>query len=272
MPWGMICDTLAFHHKTMAAGNEAMGAWVRMLSWTQANGMDGFVSAETAAAIASAEVLARLEAAGRIDPAIGGWVLHNHLKYNHSHAEYMARKGQRKDAGKRGGLAKALAGATAGATAGAIAGTLAKTCPIPIPIPTDPDSLPTVEKSSEPAAPAPTLASPSRKRKAKAVAITPDQLEVWEFYVNWRKHLHPSSRVMALDTFDAAIIAARLAEGATVEELKAAIGVMFTDPWNLGRCEKSKTTYLQVEYALGTIKDPSRFKKRIENAELGGAL
>lgn len=34
MSWFKVDDHLAFHRKTLAAGNEAMGLWVRAGSWS----------------------------------------------------------------------------------------------------------------------------------------------------------------------------------------------------------------------------------------------
>lgn len=43
MSWFKVEDTLAFHLKTVAAGNAAMGLWVRAGSWSRATGSDGFI-------------------------------------------------------------------------------------------------------------------------------------------------------------------------------------------------------------------------------------
>jgi hypothetical protein len=43
MPWFKVDDTLAFHGKTVAAGNAAMGLWVRAGAWSMQQLTDGFV-------------------------------------------------------------------------------------------------------------------------------------------------------------------------------------------------------------------------------------
>lgn len=43
MPWFKVDDRLAHHPKVMAAGNAAMGLWLRAGSWAAANLTDGFI-------------------------------------------------------------------------------------------------------------------------------------------------------------------------------------------------------------------------------------
>ena len=43
MPWFKVDDTLAFHGKTVAAGNAAMGLWVRAGAWSMQTLSDGFI-------------------------------------------------------------------------------------------------------------------------------------------------------------------------------------------------------------------------------------
>ena len=45
MAWGKVDDNMAFHPKVVAAGNEAMGLWVRALSWSMSILSDGYVPA-----------------------------------------------------------------------------------------------------------------------------------------------------------------------------------------------------------------------------------
>lgn len=46
MVWFKVDDNLAFHQKTLAAGNAAMGLWVRAGSWSGQTLSDGFVPDE----------------------------------------------------------------------------------------------------------------------------------------------------------------------------------------------------------------------------------
>ena len=43
MPWFRVDDNLGFHHKVIAAGNPAMGLWVRAGSVCASQLTDGFV-------------------------------------------------------------------------------------------------------------------------------------------------------------------------------------------------------------------------------------
>lgn len=43
MTWFKVDDSLAFHPKTVAAGNAAMGLWVRAGSWCAQHTSDGYV-------------------------------------------------------------------------------------------------------------------------------------------------------------------------------------------------------------------------------------
>lgn len=46
MTWFKVDDQLAFHPKTIAAGNAAMGLWVRAGSWASAQLTDGYITGE----------------------------------------------------------------------------------------------------------------------------------------------------------------------------------------------------------------------------------
>lgn len=43
MPWFKVDDNLPFHAKTVAAGNAAMGLWVRAGAWSMQQLTDGFI-------------------------------------------------------------------------------------------------------------------------------------------------------------------------------------------------------------------------------------
>jgi len=44
MPWFKVDDTLAFHAKVVAAGNAAMGLWVRAGAHSMQQLTDGFIT------------------------------------------------------------------------------------------------------------------------------------------------------------------------------------------------------------------------------------
>lgn len=63
MPWFKVDDNLAFHAKTIKAGNAAMGLWVRAGAWSMQTLTDGFVPHEVARQLGSRAEARRLIAA-----------------------------------------------------------------------------------------------------------------------------------------------------------------------------------------------------------------
>ena len=59
MPWFKVDDGLAFHAKTVAAGNTAMGLWVRAGAWCAQQLTDGFVPEHMVATLGGKAVDAR---------------------------------------------------------------------------------------------------------------------------------------------------------------------------------------------------------------------
>lgn len=93
MTWFKADDKLAFHQKTVRAGNAAMGAWVRMGAWCGERESDGFIPKAIADLIASPDEMARLIEVGfMIDHTDGRYEMHDFLKYNPSHAELEAKR------------------------------------------------------------------------------------------------------------------------------------------------------------------------------------
>lgn len=76
MPWFKVDDTLAFHHKTIAAGNAAMGLWVRAGSWSRQSGTDGFIPTAMARTLGTNAQVRRLVDAGLWDRLPGGYAFH----------------------------------------------------------------------------------------------------------------------------------------------------------------------------------------------------
>lgn len=76
MPWFKVDDNLAFHAKTVAAGNAAMGLWVRAGSWA-ANGLtDGFVPDHMIPALGTAAQAKRLTEVRLWHREAGGFRFH----------------------------------------------------------------------------------------------------------------------------------------------------------------------------------------------------
>jgi len=76
VPWFKVDDTLAFHTKTLAAGNAAMGLWVRAGAWSMQTLTDGFVPAALARQLGTAREAQRLVDAGLWDVYKGGFRFH----------------------------------------------------------------------------------------------------------------------------------------------------------------------------------------------------
>src|SRR5918998_166265 len=78
MTWFKVDDTLAFHHKTVAAGVSAMGLWVRAGSWCAQTLTDGFVPEHMVPALADgdASLAGSLVEAGLWRRVKGGYTFH----------------------------------------------------------------------------------------------------------------------------------------------------------------------------------------------------
>lgn len=76
MPWFKVDDTLALHQKTVAAGNAAMGLWVRAGAWSMQTLSDGFIPDLIAAQLGTASQAKRLVSAGLWERLPGGYAFH----------------------------------------------------------------------------------------------------------------------------------------------------------------------------------------------------
>lgn len=76
MPWFKVDDTLAFHGKTVAAGNAAMGLWVRAGSWSMQQLTDGFVPNHIARQLGTRSEAKRLVDSGLWDQKDDGYLFH----------------------------------------------------------------------------------------------------------------------------------------------------------------------------------------------------
>ena len=76
MPWFKVDDNLAFHRKTVAAGNAAMGLWVRAGSWSAAHLTDGFVPDHMITILGSPAQRGKLVTSGLWIPVDGGCQFH----------------------------------------------------------------------------------------------------------------------------------------------------------------------------------------------------
>src|SRR5918998_333508 len=83
MTWFKVDDTLAFHHKTVAAGVSAMGLWVRAGSWCAQTLTDGFVPEHMVPALADgdASLAGSLVEAGLWRRVKGGYTFHEWARH-----------------------------------------------------------------------------------------------------------------------------------------------------------------------------------------------
>lgn len=77
MPWFKVDDTLALHHKAVAAGNAAMGLWVRAGSWSMQTLSDGFIPDVIVAALGNHSQAKKLVSAGLWDRLETGYAFHD---------------------------------------------------------------------------------------------------------------------------------------------------------------------------------------------------
>jgi len=110
MGWFKTDDQLAFHAKVVAAGNSAMGLWIRAGSWSSAQLTDGFIPTHMANAMANAMANPcdqdALVEAGLWDEVDGGFQFHDWAEFQPSAEEERAKRKARSLAGKKGAAAR----------------------------------------------------------------------------------------------------------------------------------------------------------------------
>jgi hypothetical protein len=107
MAWFRLEGRGAFHHKVLAAGNEAYGAWCRAGQWSSDQLTDGFVPRAVAEQIAKPKVWAKLIAARLVDDVDAGYQIHDYLDFNPSSEQERAKREEmrekRRESGRAGG-------------------------------------------------------------------------------------------------------------------------------------------------------------------------
>lgn len=136
MPWVKIDDQITFNPKLMAAGNAAVGIWIRMIAHSAAQLTDGYITGAVSVLIAgrSRAQINTLIATGLLHKVDGGYLLNDYLEYNPSRAEVLEKR--ERDRLRKGGKPK----------------------PIPDGKPTESERLP-----DTPSRPVPTRPDPTRK-------------------------------------------------------------------------------------------------------------
>lgn len=114
MPYLNVDDQLAFHRKTVRAGNAAMGLWVRAGSWTagqewpEGEELDGYIPEDIAKALGTPAQIKALTETGWWEkvPILGGYMMHDYEDHNITIAESRALSAKRAEAGRRGGQSR----------------------------------------------------------------------------------------------------------------------------------------------------------------------
>ena len=110
MPWGRLDDSLYDHPKLDALGPAKLagvGLWALAISWSNRWLTDGIVPADRIRKLGGTATIAeRLVVAGLFDRCDESYRIHDFLKFNNSAEQVMAKREQRREAGRRGGLAR----------------------------------------------------------------------------------------------------------------------------------------------------------------------
>jgi len=114
MPWARVSDEIAFSPKIVAAGNLAVGVWIRLVAWCNLNLTDGIVSRKVLWKVADGSRWAIKKAvdSGLLDElADGTYRVHDFLEWNIDAATVRANRERvsrsRAAAGRLGGLSRA---------------------------------------------------------------------------------------------------------------------------------------------------------------------
>lgn len=92
MSWTKLDDKFWSNPKVEAIGNEAAGAYARMLSYCGDQLTDGKLTGPAARYIAKPKTIDRLAEYGFIKPYGEGWVIPDYLEYNRSKAQVEAKR------------------------------------------------------------------------------------------------------------------------------------------------------------------------------------
>lgn len=88
MSWFKVDDKLAFHPKVLAAGNSAMGLWIRAGAWAADQLTDGFVPTNMIAVLGGKPADAKaLSQAGLWVAEPGGYRMHDWTHYQPTRAD-----------------------------------------------------------------------------------------------------------------------------------------------------------------------------------------
>jgi hypothetical protein len=97
IPWFKVDDNLGFHHKVIAAGNPAMGLWVRAGSICAQQLTDGFIPEHMALALGTKAQAEKLVTVGLWDHAQGGYRFHGWAERQPSKVDVEAERAAAKE-------------------------------------------------------------------------------------------------------------------------------------------------------------------------------
>jgi hypothetical protein len=103
MAYFTVDDQFAWHHKSVQAGNAAIGVWTRCGSWSAGQRLDGHVPEDVARAVGKPAEIAALVRAGLWEPVEGGYRMHDYADHNTTAAQAIALSAKRAAAGRKGG-------------------------------------------------------------------------------------------------------------------------------------------------------------------------
>lgn len=109
MPWVKLDDSFWSNPKVEEVGNEAAGAYVRMLSYCGRHLTNGHVGDGPARYITTTRICKRLTQHGFLERNSSGWIIPDYLEYNPSREKAEAKQKARSRAGKKGGVASGQA-------------------------------------------------------------------------------------------------------------------------------------------------------------------
>jgi hypothetical protein len=233
MSWAHVDDKLFSHPKTIRAGNEAMGVWVRALSYCQAYLTDGFVPREVVIGICGGTDAAERNASRLVSVQLwvtamdGGWQFHDYTDWQLSKEKFMSFQ-ERKRIEKQKQRDKTIHGEDGRFMSPPLspppspetsAETLLPCLPVPLPLPLplplpkplplprDSDARAHVGEFSE--VPTRNEHPPGSLKNGKADPV----LAVFLALDQARKRVMPTARALALTPSNLKLIAARIAEG-----------------------------------------------------------
>lgn len=146
MPWFKVDDALATHDKVLAAGNAAMGLWVRAGSWCAQHLTDGHVPTHAVRLLGNAGQARALVRAGLWLEREDGYQFHEWHDYQPTRAQVEEVREAKRKAGRIGGKASGAKRAASKAEAACLDS--GSTFPNPRPVPTRPLTVVTTSSQS----------------------------------------------------------------------------------------------------------------------------